>query len=92
MFKEGKSVAVIAAMRDLSRSTIEGHLCYYVGINALPISRFVDDEKLALIMNYFDNHKIEALNDAKNDLGNEISMSDLRFVLAHWENGSDVEG
>ena len=87
MFKEGKSVAVIAAMLDLARSTIEGHLCYYVGINALPISRFVDDEKLAIIMNYFDNHKIEALNDAKNDLGNEISMSDLRYVLAHWENG-----
>ncbi|MRT92712.1 helix-turn-helix domain-containing protein [Ancylomarina sp. 16SWW S1-10-2] len=91
MFKEGKSVAVIAAMRDLARSTIEGHLCYYVGINALPISRFVDDEKLAIIMNYFDNHKIEALNDAKNDLGNEISMSDLRYVLAHWENGSESE-
>lgn len=89
MFKEGKNIPVIAAMRDLTRSTIEEHLTYYVGINALPISRFVDDEKVESIMAYFDNHDVDALNDAQRDLGNDISMSDLRFVLAHWENVKD---
>ena len=89
MFKEGKSIPVIAAIRDLARPTIEEHLCYYVGINALPINRFVDGEKLDKIMTYFDNNEIEALNDAKSDLGNEVSMSDLRYVLAHWENTKD---
>ncbi|MGZ2369469.1 helix-turn-helix domain-containing protein [Ancylomarina sp. YFZ004] len=89
MFKEGKSIPVIAAMRDLARPTIEEHLTYYVGINALPIKRFVDDKKLENIMNYFDNHKVDALNDAQKDLGNDVSMSDLRFVLAHWENVKD---
>ncbi|WP_372642394.1 helix-turn-helix domain-containing protein [Ancylomarina sp.] len=86
MYKEGKSIPVIAAMRDLTRSTIEEHLTYYVGINALPISRFVDDEKLESIMAYFNNHEVNALNDAQRDLGKNISMSDLRFSLAHWEN------
>lgn len=86
MFKEGKSIPVIAAIRDLTRSVVEEHLCYYVGLNQLPINRFVDGEKLDKIIAYFDNNKIEALNDAKRDLGSDISMSDLRFVLAHWEN------
>jgi hypothetical protein len=89
MFKEGKSIPVIAAMRDLTRSTIEEHLTYYVGINALPISRFVNDEKVESIMGYFNNHDVDALNDAQKDLGKDFSMSDLRFVLAHWENVKD---
>jgi len=76
-------------MRDLSRSTVEEHLTYYVGINALPISNFVADEKVESIMAYFDNNEVSALNDAKKALGNEISMSDLRYVLAHWENVKD---
>ena len=86
MFKDGKSIPVIAAMRDLTRSTIEEHLTYYVGINALDVSNFVEDETLENIMAYFDTHEIHALNDAKRDLGKDVSMSDLRFVLAHWEN------
>ena len=86
MFKEGKSIPVIAAMRDLTRSTVEEHLTYYVGINALPINRFVDDEKVEMIVDYFNNHDVDALNDAQGDLGKDVSMSDLRFVLAHWEN------
>lgn len=89
MYKAGKSIPVIAAMRDLSRSTVEEHLTYYVGINALPISNFVADEKVESIMAYFDNNEVNALNDAKKALGNEISMSDLRYVLAHWENVKD---
>ena len=89
MYKEGKSIPVIAAMRDLARSTIEEHLTYYVGINALHISRFVDDEKLESIMAYFNKYEVNALNDAQRDLGKDISMSDLRFVLAHWENVKD---
>ncbi len=86
MFKEGKSTAVIAAMLDLPRSTIEEYLCYYIGIDALPISHFIDDEKRDKITTYFDNNKIEALNNAKKALGNEVSMTDLRLVLAYWEN------
>ncbi|MCZ4694621.1 helicase [Ancylomarina euxinus] len=89
MYKEGKSIPVIAAMRDLTRSTVEEHLTYYVSINALPIGDFVDDEKVENIMAYFDTHAIDALNDAKKDLGKDISMSDLRFVLAYWENVKD---
>ena len=86
MFKEGKSIPVIAAIRDLTRSAIEEHLTYYISINALPVSNFVDDDKLEDIMDYFDKHEVTALNDAQRDLGKEVSMSDLRFALAHWEN------
>ncbi len=89
MFKEGKSIPVIAAIRDLTRSAIEEHLTYYISINALPVSNFVDDDKLENIMAYFDKHEVTALNDAKRDLGKEVSMSDLRFALAHWENVKD---
>ena len=89
MFKEGKSIPVIAAIRDLTRSAIEEHLTYYISINALPVSNFVDDDKLENIMAYFDKHEVTALNDVKRDLGKEVSMSDLRFALAHWENVKD---
>jgi len=89
MYKEGKSIPVIAAMRDLTRTTIEEHLTYYVGINALPLSDFVSDEKAEQIMAYYDTHELTALNDAKKALDKNVTFNDLRFVLAHWENVKD---
>ena len=86
MFEEGKSIPVIAAIRDIARSKVEEHLCYYVGINSLSIHRLIDNDKLVNIMNYFNTHKFDALNDVQKDLGNGISMSELRFAMAHWEN------
>ncbi len=85
LFQSGKSVEEIAQERGLTNNTIEGHLAHYVGEGLLDIGQFIHEKKLALIAEYFQKHKSYQLNDAKHSLGDEVSYSDLRFVLKYMQ-------
>jgi len=82
-FKEGKTIEEIARERELSVTTIEGHLAHYVGIGELDISAFVSKEKVATISDYFSHNKTTSLNEAKLTLGNHFSYSELKFVIKY---------
>ncbi len=92
LFQSGKSVDEIAEERGLTSNTIESHLAHYVGEGLLDIEQFVDEKKLALIAEYFQKSKSLQLNDAKHALGDEVSYSDLRFVLNYMRHTGQVEG
>ena len=49
LYKEGKSIAEIAKERNLTGSTIEGHLAWYVGTGEVDIDKIVPIEKQLLI-------------------------------------------
>lgn len=85
LFQSGKTVAEIAKERILTENTIEGHLAHYVGEGVLEVDKFVSEEKLTIIAEYFQRHDSLQLNNAKHALGSTVSYSDLRFVLKYMQ-------
>jgi predicted ATPase len=83
LFKEGKSIAQIAEMRNLSTGTIEGHLAYYVGTGEIPVNSFVSQETTDLIAGHFEGSDDLTMGPVKIILGDKVSWSDLRFVINH---------
>jgi hypothetical protein len=83
LFREGKTIAQIAGERQLSISTIEGHLDYYVGTGEIPVNRFVSQEKVDLITEQLDRGNELRMGPVKEALGEKVSWSDIRFVISH---------
>ncbi|MCT4603481.1 MAG: helix-turn-helix domain-containing protein [Marinifilum sp.] len=82
MYKEGKNVREIAALRNLAQTTIESHLAHYVGLGMLNLKEFVENDKLNKITEQFKIHGTDSLNPVKEALGNDYSYSELRYVQA----------
>ncbi|GAB3760068.1 helix-turn-helix domain-containing protein [Spirosoma pomorum] len=80
LFGRGKSVADIAAERQLSVSTIEGHLLHYVDSGELPVEVLLPAEKLNRIQTYLADHPAQTLTEVRQGLGESVSFSDIRFV------------
>ena len=83
LFKEGKAISEIAKERNLSITTIEGHLAYYVGTGEIPINKFVSQEITDLISSHFEGNDDFKLGPVKAVLGDKVSWSDIRFVASH---------
>ncbi len=81
MFNSGKTIAEIAAERGFSPLTIEGHLAHYVSLGELEVEQFVDSEKIKKISDFFVDHNTSSLTAAKEFFGDNVSYSDLKFVL-----------
>jgi uncharacterized protein YpbB len=80
LFGRGKSVADIATERQLSVSTIEGHLMHYVDSGELPVEVLLPAEKLNRIQTYLADHPAQTLTEVRQGLGDAITFSDIRFV------------
>ena len=85
LFKEGKSIEEIAAMRTLAVSTIENHLASFIGME-LSIEQFLKKEDLDAIMPV-----IQPFLEEKNPpfrlifdrLGGKYSFGQLRMAFNH---------
>jgi hypothetical protein len=85
LFKAGNPLPLIARERDMAVSTIEGHLAHFVGTGELSVSEFVSPDRIGLITRYFQNKDDYSISPAKEALGDQVSWSDLRFVIKHLE-------
>ena len=83
LFMQGKSIEEVARLRSLARDTIEKHLLPFVESGLLPASRVLSPEKFAVSAAYFEKYPDGALSDAREQLGEEFTWSDLRFARAH---------
>lgn len=82
LYKEGKDIAAIAKERNLSASTIEGHLAYFVGAGEIDINEFVDKEKQGLINEAVARHGTGSHKKLIENLPPGISYGELRMVIA----------
>ncbi|WP_153797080.1 helix-turn-helix domain-containing protein [Foetidibacter luteolus] len=82
LFKEGKTIGEIAAARNLTNSTIEGHLAFYVEKGIVPLSEIIAKEKLLLIQPLAENFEGGSITPLKEQLGENISYGEIRLVLA----------
>lgn len=85
LFREGNSILTIAELRNLSHSTIEGHLAFYIQQKALSIEEVMDASKIPEIENAIDRVGGEALGPIKASLGDQFSYGEIRMVMAHLE-------
>ena len=83
LFMEGKTVSQIAEERNLTLTTIEGHLSHYVGTGEIPINKFVSQELTDLIAAQFEGSDDFSMGPVKAALGEKVSWSDIRFVMNH---------
>jgi ATP-dependent DNA helicase RecQ len=90
LFCEGKTVNEIAAERELSRDTIEGHLldCYLKG---MPVDyRFVNPPELEpLIIEAIDKCGTEKLRPIKELLPPEVTYAAIRFVICNYNKSEE---
>lgn len=82
LYKAEKDIASIAKERNLSVSTIEGHLAYFVGSGEIDINQLVDKKKQKLIQDAAAKHGIASHKTLIDNLPKDISYGELRMVLA----------
>jgi len=82
LFQSGKSIEEVAATRGMAVSTIEGHLSMFVKSGELDVFRFVTEEKFEMITDALKSLSQLSLSAVKNMLGDAVTYSEIRFVLA----------
>lgn len=80
LFQLGKSIADIAAERNLAVSTIESHLSQAISAGTLSIEAVLPPDKLNYIRSYLEAVRPQTLGEARSALGNEVTYSEIRFV------------
>lgn len=82
-FNEGKSIAEIAALRNLTPGTIEGHLVDLVKTGSVKVEQLLSAEKLQTILNHIELYPEQSNTEHKLALGDAYSFADVRAVQNH---------
>jgi nucleoside-triphosphatase THEP1 len=84
LYKEGKTIEEIAALREFTISTIAGHLVQYVAKGELNVSEFVDDKKseqVIAVAKELDSFQAGVIKTA---LGEKFSYTEIKFAIAGY--------
>jgi hypothetical protein len=82
LYKSGKNSSAIAKERNLSISTIESHLAFFVGTGEIDINNLVTKEKQKLINDAASKHGISSHKTLIDNLPKDIGYGELRMVIA----------
>ncbi len=82
-FKEGKNTEEIAKLRNLAKSTIEGHLAEGVKTGDISIFKLVTDNKIEIIKEAIINNPEMKHGEMKGLLGPEYTFAEIRAVVNH---------
>lgn len=92
LFCDGKKVAEIAEHRQLTISTIEGHLAHFVRSGDLPLEKVVPLTKAQPAITFFKKADIPALSPAKEEFGERYTYGELRMIVNHLQYTGVIEG
>jgi ATP-dependent DNA helicase RecQ len=81
IFREGKSIAEIATIRNLTVSTIESHLTFFIGTGELRLTDMVKQEKIEVIQAAIIKQGFIPLKPLKETLGDAYSYGEIRAVI-----------
>ena len=86
LYKQGKSIEVIAKERNLTLSTIASHLAFYIVRGDVDVNELVDTAKQLEIVHYLTRFPQEkkTAGDVKQNVSNEITYTDIKLVLASY--------
>lgn len=84
LFEDGKSVQEIAAERNLSATTVEGHLSGFILSGELAVERLIPEDKLNFLIPKLKEIAFNtALSEIKGSLPKEYSYLDIKAVMNH---------
>ena len=87
MFSAGLGIEQIAKDRELTPRTMEKHLAYFVAEGMIDITDLVQEDIVRVIKQRIRNIESSSLKAIKEGLPNDITYSEIQFVLAHIEAG-----
>lgn len=87
-YKEGKSPSEIATLREITISTVEGHLSYYVGLGLIDLFQFISKEKYETIKNVAVGLEKPFAGVIKERLGESYTFSEIRMAMAYFQNSN----
>ncbi|MGC1241364.1 MAG: DNA helicase RecQ [Chryseosolibacter sp.] len=85
LFRQGSNVEQIAALRQLSPATIEGHLASYVRQGKLAVDELVASDRIHVIREAIERTGGKMLTPVKQSLGEAYSYGEIRYVMADME-------
>ena len=84
LYQQGKSIAEIVTLRELSRSTICNHLAEYVKSGEIDVSRLVSQDIIRRVEDYYKGNPSELhLKPCYEHLNGTVSYEDIRLIYAH---------
>lgn len=93
LFRDGKSIAEIAGLREMAVSTIEGHLVKFIPTGEIKITDIVAEEKIQTICKAIEETGAGfATSPVKEKLGEAYSHNEIRAVITHLNAGKAVKG
>jgi ATP-dependent DNA helicase RecQ len=90
LYKEGKNIAAIAAERNFTVGTIEGHLIPFIASGHIAIDELVPVKKQQAIAAAIAVHGSLSHKTLIENLPADISYNDIRMVLAAGESKTNV--
>ncbi len=82
---EGHPVEQIAALRNLSPSTIAGHLAFYIQQGKIPVEQLMNASRISIIQQAIEKVGGNILTPVKDLLGEDYSFNEIRYVMAYME-------
>lgn len=87
LFKEGFDIADIASKRDMTTSTIEGHLSAFIVSGELAATELLKKEKLDTMVNAIKRTgELTASRALKDNLPDDYSYGEIKIALAYYQN------
>jgi hypothetical protein len=83
LWQKHRDIIKVAQERGMAPSTIEGHLAHFVGTGKLAVEDFVDSQKMNPISTFFTKNPEATLGEAREQLGEDYSYTELKFVREH---------
>jgi hypothetical protein len=85
LYKQGLSVAEIAAKRNLAIGTIDSHLALLVTTNEVDVFKVVENTKINTILEAIETNKSDVASVLKTQLGDDFSFSEIRYCINYWK-------
>lgn len=86
LYKAGKTISEIATERNLTYSTIEGHLSEFIVTGEVEVSELISPSRLETILSILkENEVVPSSGVIKSKLPNDFSYGEIKAALKYWE-------
>lgn len=82
LFREKKTIEEIAAERQYSRGTIEGHIAQLIRQELIDITELMTVKRISEVEDYFQDFEGTSLTPLKEKLGDKATWAELKWVQA----------
>jgi len=83
LHRQGKTVAEIAAIRNLAASTIQHHLIQWIARGEIDVYNVLPREMIDTVVAFMEETKTVAIGAIRRGLGDRYAYNDIRMIVSH---------